>query len=78
MVVMGGIVGSGIFINPYVVAQQVSSAILILAAWAFGGLIALFILILGRKRREIIDAVCYYWHFMGVLWIALFAILLFY
>ena len=41
MIVMGGIIGSGIFINPYVVAQQVSSAILILAAWAFGGLIAL-------------------------------------
>jgi APA family basic amino acid/polyamine antiporter len=41
MMVMGGIIGSGIFINPYVVAQQVSSTILILAAWAFGGLIAL-------------------------------------
>jgi len=38
---MGGIIGSGIFINPYVVAQQVPSTILILAAWAFGGLIAL-------------------------------------
>jgi basic amino acid/polyamine antiporter, APA family len=41
MIVMGGIIGSGIFINPYVVAQQVPSAILILGAWAFGGLIAL-------------------------------------
>ena len=41
MIVMGGIIGSGIFINPYVVAQQVPSPILILAAWAFGGLIAL-------------------------------------
>jgi APA family basic amino acid/polyamine antiporter len=41
MIVMGGIIGSGIFINPYVVAQQVPSATLILAAWAFGGLIAL-------------------------------------
>src|SRR5438270_2081913 len=41
MIVMGGIIGSGIFINPYVVAQQVPSTILILAAWAFGGLIAL-------------------------------------
>ena len=38
---MGGIIGSGIFINPYVVAQQVPSTILILAAWACGGLIAL-------------------------------------
>lgn len=41
MLVMGGIIGSGIFINPYVVAQQVPSTILILGAWAFGGLIAL-------------------------------------
>src|SRR5437016_820488 len=41
MLVMGGIIGSGIFINPYVVAQQVSSSWLILSAWAFGGLIAL-------------------------------------
>jgi len=38
---MGGIIGSGIFINPYVVAQQVRSTALILAAWAVGGLIAL-------------------------------------
>src|SRR5260370_1639805 len=41
MIVMGGIIGSGIFINPYVVAQQVHSNVLILGAWAFGGLIAL-------------------------------------
>ena len=41
MLVMGGIIGSGIFINPYVVAQQGPSTILIVAAWAFGGLIAL-------------------------------------
>jgi APA family basic amino acid/polyamine antiporter len=41
MIVMGGIVGSGIFINPYVVAQQVHTPFLILGAWFFGGLIAL-------------------------------------
>jgi basic amino acid/polyamine antiporter, APA family len=41
MVVMGGIVGAGIFMNPYVVAQQVHTPALILGAWAFGGLIAL-------------------------------------
>jgi basic amino acid/polyamine antiporter, APA family len=40
MLVMGGIVGSGIFINPYVVAQQVHTPALILGAWIFGGLIA--------------------------------------
>src|SRR5579872_3710484 len=41
MLVMGGIVGSGIFINPYVVAQQVHTPSLILGAWVAGGMIAL-------------------------------------
>jgi len=41
MIVMGGIVGAGIFINPYVVALQVHTPGLILGVWAAGGLIAL-------------------------------------
>jgi basic amino acid/polyamine antiporter, APA family len=41
MIVMGGIIGSGIFINPYVVARQVDSPVLILGVWAVGGLLAL-------------------------------------
>lgn len=41
MVVMGGIVGSGIFINPYVVAQRVHTAALIIGAWVAGGVLAL-------------------------------------
>lgn len=41
MIVMGGIIGSGIFINPYVVAQQVHTPFLILGVWLLGGLIAL-------------------------------------
>ena len=41
MIVMGGMVGSGIFMNPYVVARQVHTPFLILAAWGLGGLIAL-------------------------------------
>ena len=41
MIVMGGIIGSGIFINPYVVARQVHTPALIIGAWAAGGLIAL-------------------------------------
>ena len=41
MIVMGGIVGAGIFINPYVVAQQVHTPVLILGAWVAGGFIAL-------------------------------------
>ena len=41
MIVMGGIVGSGIFINPYVVAKTVHTPALILGAWVAGGAIAL-------------------------------------
>ena len=41
MIVMGGIVGSGIFMNPSVVARQVSTPALILGAWVIGGAIAL-------------------------------------
>src|SRR5689334_5859720 len=41
MAVMGGIIGSGIFINPYIVAGQLQNSALIIAAWVAGGLIAL-------------------------------------
>ncbi len=41
MVVMGGIIGSGIFINPYVVAKLVHTPAMILGAWVAGGVLAL-------------------------------------
>jgi basic amino acid/polyamine antiporter, APA family len=41
MVVMGGIIGSGIFINPYVVAKLVRTPAMILGAWIAGGVLAL-------------------------------------
>jgi len=41
MIVMGGIIGSGIFMNPSVVAIHVHTPFLILGVWAVGGLIAL-------------------------------------
>ena len=41
MIVMGGIVGSGIFINPYVVALQVHTPFLILGVWLIGGALAM-------------------------------------
>jgi APA family basic amino acid/polyamine antiporter len=41
MAVVGGIIGAGIFINPYLVAQRVHTPGLILLAWILGGLIAL-------------------------------------
>src|SRR5947208_3890432 len=41
MIVMGGIIGAGIFVNPSVVAQRVDTPALVLCAWLIGGLIAL-------------------------------------
>lgn len=41
MLVMGGIIGAGIFMNPAVVAQEVTSPPAALAAWAVGGAFAL-------------------------------------
>ncbi len=41
MLVMGGIIGSGIFMNPAVAARYVHTPFLILAVWTVGGLVAL-------------------------------------
>lgn len=41
MVVVGGIIGAGIFINPYIVAQRLGSPGWVLAAWMAGGLVAM-------------------------------------
>lgn len=41
MVVIGGMIGSGIFINPYIVAQLLDTPAQVLAAWMAGGAIAL-------------------------------------
>ncbi len=41
MLVMGGIVGSGIFMNPHVVAKDAPSSPAVLAAWLLGGAVAL-------------------------------------
>ena len=41
MIVISGIIGTGIFINPYLVAQKVHTSFLIIAVWVVGGLIAL-------------------------------------
>jgi basic amino acid/polyamine antiporter, APA family len=41
MIVISGVIGSGIFINPYLVAQAVKTTPLILAVWLVGGLVAL-------------------------------------
>ena len=39
--VVGGIIGSGIFLNPAIVAQRTGSATLTLGAWVIGGVVAL-------------------------------------
>src|SRR4026208_888953 len=41
MIVMGGIIGAGIFVNPAVVARNVHTPVLILGAWLIGGVVAL-------------------------------------
>jgi APA family basic amino acid/polyamine antiporter len=41
MVVIGGIIGSGIFINSYIVAQRLDTSRLVVLAWVIGGVIAL-------------------------------------
>jgi APA family basic amino acid/polyamine antiporter len=41
MIVMGGIIGSGIFVNPAEVARHVGTPTLIVGAWLIGGAIAL-------------------------------------
>jgi APA family basic amino acid/polyamine antiporter len=41
MLVVGGIVGSGIFLNPAIVAQRVGSARLIMLTWGLGACIAM-------------------------------------
>jgi APA family basic amino acid/polyamine antiporter len=41
MVVIGGIIGTGIFVNPYIVARALDSTPLVLGAWVAGGLIAI-------------------------------------
>jgi APA family basic amino acid/polyamine antiporter len=41
MLVMGGIIGAGIFVNPAEVARHVGTPLLIVGVWVLGGLVAL-------------------------------------
>ena len=41
LIVMGGIIGTGIFRNPSVVAQRLPTGPLIMAAWIAGGVFAI-------------------------------------
>jgi APA family basic amino acid/polyamine antiporter len=41
MVVIGGIIGAGIFVTPYIVAERLDTPLLVLGAWVAGGAIAL-------------------------------------
>src|SRR5687767_10858495 len=41
MMVVGGIIGSGIFLNPAIVAQRVGTVGLTLTVWVLGGIVAL-------------------------------------
>ena len=56
MLVVGGIIGSGIFLNPAVVARRAGSAGLTLAVWGIGAVVALLgaaiFAELGRRRPQ--------------------------
>ena len=53
MLVVGGIIGSGIFLSPSVVAQRVGSASLTVAAWGIGALVARWGSCSIRKRPSL-------------------------
>jgi len=41
-----------------------------------GGIVALLVVMFRHApRRELVDVVTYYWHFLGLLWLALFSVL---
>jgi APA family basic amino acid/polyamine antiporter len=56
MLVVGGIIGSGIFLNPAVVARRAGTAALTLAVWGLGAVVALLgaaiFAELGRRRPQ--------------------------
>src|SRR5689334_54722 len=56
MVVMGGIIGGGIFLNPAVVAQRAGTSTFIVVSWVIGGAIgvagALCFAELGSRQPE--------------------------
>ena len=46
------------------------------AAHLLGGLVLLFVVVLGKsKRRELVDVATNYWHYLGVLWLVLYWVL---
>lgn len=46
------------------------------ALHVLGGMVMLLIVLLRKyPRRELVDVVVYYWHFLGVLWLVLFGVL---
>ena len=56
MVVIGGIIGAGIFLNPAIVAQRVHTTAFILTTWVIGGAVALigalYFAELGARRPQ--------------------------
>ena len=46
------------------------------AAHLLGGYGGIWLVLRGKtRRREVVDAATFYWHFLGVLWVALFFVL---
>jgi cytochrome c oxidase subunit 3 len=71
-----GLIANGAYLeqNPYSGFFYVFTALH--AAHLLGGLGSLWYVTMSKgRRREIVDAAAYYWHFLGLLWIALFFVL---
>ena len=56
MIVVGGVIGSGIFLNPKIVAERTTTSLGVMEAWAFGALVgvigALCFAELGARRPQ--------------------------
>jgi cytochrome c oxidase subunit 3 len=71
-----GLIANGAYLeqNPYSGFFYLFTALH--AAHLLGGLGSIaYVLRSQNRRRELIDAATYYWHFLGVLWLALFGVL---
>ena len=76
MISWKGLIDNGAYLeqNPYSGFFYLFTALH--AAHLLGGFGGIWIVVRGKtRRREVVDAATFYWHFLGVLWVALFFVL---
>ena len=59
LIVMGGIVGSGIFVTPADVARNAGSPVLILGAWLVGGVASMLTMVVGFRGLTFLTLAVY-------------------